>query len=308
MSLHIDSTPEPGDARISKHTKPLGLRDEPTVRKGRIKRSTRVLRRLKAAGLLCGSIEKAKGKAAAGFRERFAAELRDGEEAPDLASALELAGRSVHRAIEELTAADDVYCAQGVRRKQLKGACVEVARWDVYPELVDVRRAIDTAFGRQEGQHLHEMKGKTQRSPEPLLTQVRGLVTTLKHPKLVLPRPIRSSSRADPEGWLRQLEPGYLKLKSMLDELEVAERREHKLREERDYELESFDIVYGEALAFVRSVFQLGGLSDRETWHLLPNVQRRRLRGKARQAREARAEGSWADSAELDATDSADDV
>ncbi len=283
---------------MPKITKPLGLRGEPTVRKGKIKRSTRVLRRIRTGGQLCGSIESAKSRAAAGFRERYGAELRDGEEMPDLVPALEIVGRSVRRAIDELTAAEDVYCGQGMRRKTLKSACDEVARWEVYPELVDVRGAIDKVFGRQKGQHLHDMKGKTRRGPEPLLAQLERLVRTLKDPGLVLPKPIRTTSKADPEGWLRQLEPGYLKLKGMLDELEVAERREHRLREERDYELESFDIAYGEALAFVRSVFQLGGLSDRETRNLLPNVQRRHLRDKARHAREARAEGTWADPAD----------
>ncbi len=280
---------------MSKRTKPLGIRDQPTIRKGRLKKSTRVVRRKKAAGLLCGSIEKAKSQAAAGFRERFADELRDGEAAPDLTLALELAGRSVARAIEELEAADAVYCGQCVRRKYLHEACVEVARWEVYPELVDVRRAIDTAFGRNQSRYLHDMTGKTRRKPERLMPQLQKLVETLEDPELVLPKPIRPTSRVDPEGWLRQLEPGYLKLKSMLGKLELEQGREHRRREERDFELESFDIVYKDALAFVRSVFRLGGLSDRETWHLLPNIQRRRLRGKARQERQARAEGSRKD-------------
>ncbi len=286
---------------MSKRTKPLGLRDQPTVRKGRIKKSARVLRRIKAAGQLRGSIKSAKARAAAGFRQRFSAELLEGEEVPDLTLALELAGRSVARAIELLVEADNDYCGQSMRRKHLNQACTEVARWEVYPELVDVRRAIDIAFGREEGRRLHGMKGKTRRKPERLFPQLQGLVRELGSPLLELPKPKRPSSRVDIEGWLRQLEPGYLKLEAMREQLKAEERREHKLREGRDYELECFDIIYGEALAFVRSVFRLGGLSDRETWHLLPDVQRRQLRGKARQEREARAEG------QRDSTRSADD-
>ncbi|MCP3985034.1 MAG: hypothetical protein GY723_11635, partial [bacterium] len=111
--------------------------------------------------------------------------------------------------------------------------------------------------------------------------------------------------KVDPEGWLEQLEPGYLKLTAMLEELKHQERMEQGLRQARDYELESFDVVYSEALDFVRSVFCLGGLDDREIWHLLPNVQRRRLRQKARQERTARADGlrEPADSSESGAPD-----
>lgn len=276
---------------MPKSQKPLGLRDQPTVRKGRIQHSKRVLRRIKAARQMRGSIEQAKARAAAGFRARFEEELQAGEEVPDQTLALELAGRSVMRAIDELIRADNAYCGQCVQRKQLGEACVEVARWEIYQELVDVRRSIDAAFGREKARHLHGMSGKTRRKPGRLYPQLKGLVQALENPRLALPAPVRASARVDPEGWLKQLKPGYLRLTEMLEQQEQEERREHQLREIRDFELESFDAVYGEALAFVRSVFRLAGLSERETWHLLPNVQRRQLRSKARQEREARAEG-----------------
>ncbi len=77
----------------------------------------------------------------------------------------------------------------------------------------------------------------------------------------------------------------------MLGKLDDFERLEEALRKDRDYELEAFDVVYGEALAFVRAAFQLGGLGKKVIWGLLPTVQRRRLKGKARRERHARAEG-----------------
>ncbi len=261
------------------------------VRKGRIRYSKRVLRRIKAAGELRGAIEFYKAEAAAGFRRRFAPDLRDGEVVPDQALALELAGRSVTWAIEQLTEADNDYCGQGVRRKQLNNACIGAAREEVYPELVDVRRSIDARFGRGEGRQVHEMEGRTRRKPARLYPQLERLVRNLKNPRHELPAPRRPGVKVDRRGWLRQLEPGYLKLTAMLEQLEQEEKRENQLRDERDYELDSFDAVYSEALAFVRSVFSLAGISEREIWHLLPNVQRRRLRGKAKQERGARAEG-----------------
>ena len=268
-------------------TKPL---DEPTVRKGPIESSKRVLRRIKSALKLCGVIEAQKARAAAGFSLRFADDLQGGEAVPDQTLALELAGRSVTRAAEELEQADKTYCGHGRRRAELNQECIDVARWQVYPELVDVRRSIDAAFGRDNGRHLHGIEGKTLRKPERLHPQLDGLVNALEDRERALPKPLRPD-KVDLEGWREQLEPGYRKLTAMLEQLEHEERLEQGLRQARDYELESFDVVYSEALAFVRSVLCLGGIGDNVIWHLLPNIQRRRLRGKARQEREARVEG-----------------
>ncbi len=198
---------------------PANVRRPPTVRKCRVERSKRVDDRIKAAGRLQGSIVKFKARAAAGFSLRFADELRDGETVPDQTLALELAGRTVMRAIEELTEADDVYCGQGTDRKKLNGACLDVARWEIYPELVDVRRAIDTTFGREEGQRLHGMQGKTGRKPGRLYPQLQHLVRTLEDPRLELPAPRRPEAVIDVEGWRSRLKPGYLKLTSMLEPL-----------------------------------------------------------------------------------------
>ncbi len=69
---------------------------------------------------------------------------------------------------------------------------------------------------------------------------------------------------------LDQLKPGHLKPKAMLEQLEQEEKREKHLRDDRDWQFESFDVVHAEALAFVRSVFCLAGISEREIWQLLP--------------------------------------
>ncbi len=273
--------------------KPINLRKAPTVRKDRIKHSKRVLDRLKATTSLLGRLETARERAAAGFSQKLAAELRNGEVMPDQALALDLVGRSVKTAVDFLKQADNKYCSQAVRRRRLADACQHVASKEIYPEMVDVRRSIETRFGLEAGRHVHHIDGHTRRKPQRLHPQLETLVRVLRSPS-ALPPPVKPGPAGECEGWLAQLEDGYTKLTSMLDDLTAYELREQTLRNDRDFELESFDLVYGEALDFVRSVFQLGGLHEKVTWHLLPTRQQRKLRRKARQESTARAEGSRA--------------
>ena len=236
------------------------------------------------------AIRSHKAAVAAGFKAKLRSELRAGETAPDLTLALELTGRSVETAIDELVRADQRYTAQGVERRGLNKACIHVARDETYPELVDVRRAIEARFGREEGRHLHRMEGHTRRKPKRQHPQLEGLVIALRERKK-LPKAIRPGPPGERQGWLRQLEPGFKKLTRMLDQLDDAERLEEALREDRDYELEAFDATYSEALDFVRAAFRVAGRGTKVIWALLPTVQRRRLKGKARRESEARAEG-----------------
>ncbi len=90
---------------------------------------------------------------------------------------------------------------------------------------------------------------------------------------------------------MSQVEPGYEKLTRMLDALDQREIEEAYQCQVKDIAIEDFDTVYGEALAFVRSVFRLGGYGDKVTWQLLSNVDRRRLKRQAREERYARADG-----------------
>ncbi len=276
---------------MAKSKTPIDIRNRPTLRKGVARTSDRVRRRIKAAGMLRGAIESRKPQVADGFRRRFAAELRDGEEVPDQTLALELASRSVMRALGKLDQADKVYSGECIRRQALNVACFSVAKEEVYPELVDVRRSIDGKFGRRNARFYHRIEGRTRRKPLALYPQLDRLVGLLRNPEQAMPKPRRPGAKVDRQGWLDQLEPGYLKLKAMLAQLEEEEKREKHLRDDRDWELECFDVVYNEALEFVRSVFCLAGIDERVIWHLLPSIQRRRLRGKARRERGARAEG-----------------
>ena len=209
---------------------------------------------------------------------------------PDQTLALELAVRSVETAIDLLVRADHAYTAQATKRWLLNEECVAVARNEVYPELVDVRRALDTRFGRDFGGKIHRIEGHTCRKPKRLFPQLARVVMALKY-RRKFPDPVRPGPPGEREHWLQQLKPGHKKLKAMLKELQQREIWEVALRQDRDFELESFDLTYGESLAFVRSVFQLSGQGQKIIWGLLPTVRRRRLKRKARQEGEARAEG-----------------
>jgi hypothetical protein len=269
--------------------KKLNPRKAPTVAKGRARLSKRVTDRTKAVDSLLSAITGFKQEAETGYRARLGAELRDGETLPDQGLALELAGRTVRTAIDKLKQADRVYCQHVATRQVLSNACQRVARDEVYPELVAVRREIEMRFGREAGRGLHGLEGSTRRKPLRIQPQVERLVRRLS--EWEMPEPLRPAPPGEREDWLRRLEPGSKKLTRLLKELQSSELREALLRDDRDFEMDSFDVDYAAALDYVRSVFRLAGLDTSWIWSLLPTVQRRRLKAKARQEAEARAEG-----------------
>ena len=165
----------------------LNPRWEPTVRKTPTKHSKRVIDRKKAAWRLLGAIQSRKAGAADGFSRRFKDELREGETVPDQTLALDLAGRSVKAAIDELLAADRKYCGEGTRRQFLNQACHAVARNEVYPQVRDLRCDIDSMFGREDARSVHHMEGKTRRKPKILHEQLELLVDMLKTKRLLPP-------------------------------------------------------------------------------------------------------------------------
>lgn len=147
--------------------KPIHVRKAPTVRLGRISHSDRVLFRSKAVASLRSSVDTLKERVADGFRARLEDGLRDGEAVPDPTLALELAVRRAETALEALQKADHVYCGQSIDRRTLSEACDHVAREEVQPELVEVRRAIDARYGREAAHRIHRMEGNTRRKPRP---------------------------------------------------------------------------------------------------------------------------------------------
>ena len=270
--------------------KEIKVREEPTLRKGDAKLSKRVEHRMKATHELLKVIGELRAEVAKGFRLNFEAELRDGEVMPDQGLSLVLAGRWVKTAFDALEDADQRYCKQGSKRRILDQGIVHLARHRIYPELRDVRREIEWRYGKKEGSHFHRMRGRTRRKPQRQLPQLQHLVTALEGepPKV---EPIRPLAPGEHRKWLAQLKPLHTLLQDKLDELQEMASAEVRLRNDRDYELESFDVVYARALALAESLLQVSGLSERAIRALLPTILRRRRSAKARRERDAREDG-----------------
>ncbi len=270
----------------------INVRHAPGVRKGYAKYSERVERRIAIGETFCASVEAFKDGAADTLGERFAAELRAGEAMPDQALALELVARSVKSALAVLTAAESKYIRLGISRTGERRECERVAREELSPRIVQLRRTIDALYGKEEGAWIHGIKGKTRRKPGRVLPQARELLDTLeaerRQPLATARRPIAGSER---QSWLCQVKPAHDRLAALIKETERLERTEEYARGVRDLALERFDAVYAEALAFALAVYRLAGSSERAIRKLRPAVERRRLVREAGRERDARAEG-----------------
>ncbi len=265
------------------------LLKKPTVAKGLVKYSKRVHERLNALASLLSAIEHFKKQIMEGYRARVEGELRDDETIPDQVVGLELVGRMAKTAGDNLTESEDVYRNQVIDRRSIDRASKDVARKTLYPELVQVRKEIETRFGRDAGRRFHGIEGATRRKPNRIEPQATTLVRRLK--KWDLPEALHPGPDDERARWLERLEPGVKKLTDLLEELRSSELLEMMRRRERDFEIESFDIDFADALGYVRSTGRLAGFDDKWIWNLLSEGERRRLKGKARQEGEARAEG-----------------
>lgn len=196
--------------------------------------------------------------------------------------------RRVETALDDLKQADRLYWSQTLKRQRISKACNEAAK-EVQPVLVEVRRAIELRFGRLMGRKVHGLKGNTLRKPTRLFPQLGSVVQRLRDQE-TLPEPKRPGPSDEREQWLAMLEPGLAKLYRLLEQRRQAELHEAVLREERDTELEYFDFVYGDAVAFMRAVYWVVGYGDRLVDVRPRNDRRRRIR-KARLESEARVEG-----------------
>ncbi len=248
-------------------------------------------RRASDTEALRSSIDVYKAKVEKGLCERLAPELAEGEEMPNFALALELVARSAQSALERLRAAERAYMDAGRSCVIVRREGEQLARREVYPRVVAVRRSIEGQFGRQEGRHVHGMAGKTRRKPRRLHGQLRYLVWALEDGEGELPAPLFEGVASKRREWLRAVKPGYQQLTALLDELVACEVAEQGALIERDQAMESFDAAYGEARRLLAANFAFAGLADKLTRLLRSYIHRRQLAREARRKRDARAEG-----------------
>ncbi len=273
-----DTMPKPG-RRPGRQKKPKSR-----------KLSAMVLHRTKDTMDLVASTRVHQHRLAAAIAKRYAPLLEEGETLPDHVLTLELAGREVKAALKCLIEVDDRVDYASVKRDLLRLERNAMAAKVLQPRAVSVRGAIDQAFGREQGRHLHGMKGSTRRRAPLLLKQIRPLVLRLEDSGRELPRPKNPHAYVDRERWTRQLVPRYHKLVKL--DGEVTRLRDHEVPAlilDKKAALEAFDAAYADALRVVTAYFRMAGFDLKLIKNLKPYYQRRRLSRLAKKRRQDRA-------------------
>ncbi len=267
-------------------------------RRKRTELSEMVTRRARDAAALVASIRVHKADVAAALGQRFAPTLQDGESVPDYELALELAGRSVQLAFDRLDELDDRHYVAKANSAHLAGAVDRLAKQELYPQAVDVRRQIDAAFGREVGSELHSFTGRTPRVAERLRQHVGRAVSRLGNPNRELPARQKTGGPVDrgghPEGgqmeqWQRRLEEPLGLLVAAGEELSRQRVELSAVSGERQQAMQHFDAVYAESLRFVEAAYAMAGIRGQMLKSLRPGYWRRHVARWARAKRQARA-------------------
>ncbi|MEM7586338.1 MAG: hypothetical protein AAF560_23300 [Acidobacteriota bacterium] len=250
-----------------------------------------IRQRTKDTRALLASIEVFGKRAARGLDYRLAPELADGEALPDWRLSLDLVGRSVRTSIERLRAAERTYSAWQAKCAKQRREAEKLARHEVYPRVVGVRRLIDSQLGREAAFTVHGMQGKTLRKARRLHLQLSGMVATLESGNGDADSPLLACAPSDCEAWLQEIRPSYDRLTQALERLTVLELSELSAGDDKRLAMKAFDADYGEALRLVQAAFAFAGLPAGAIEKLRAYHQRRTLKYRARKAREARAQG-----------------
>ncbi len=268
-----------------------GHRKTRAKRRKRTELSEMVTRRARDTAALVASIRVHKGDVGATLGRRFAPALRSGETVPDYELSLELAGRSVQLAFDRLDELDDRHFVAKGASAQLAREVDRVAKQELYPQAVDVRRQIDAAFGREAGGELHGFTGRTPRSAERLRRHVERAVSRLgnRNRRLSVHRAMLGEP-VDRERWQRRLEEPLRGLVAAADELGQQQAVLNAVSDERQQAMQRFDAVYSESLRFVEATFAMAGIHGQRLKSLRPTYWRRRVARWARDKRQARSD------------------
>ncbi len=249
------------------------------------------LQRVQDTRALRGSVNALEATVGDRLDSRLAPELAEGEALPDFGLSIELLVRSVESALERLRAAEYRCFARESDFAIALRNSEKLARHEVYPQVVLVRRLIDAQVGRKNGRAIHGLSGRTLRKARRLHGQLEVLVSALEAERHGLPEPVFEGMEAERETWLRKIQPGYLQLSEQLAELADLEALELLARDDRSEEIRRFDATYGEARRWVEASFAFAGVGGRLSRMLRSYSHRRLLARDARRKREARAEG-----------------
>ena len=251
--------------------------------------SEMVTRRARDAAALVASVRVHKQEVAAALGRRLAPALRQDEAMPDHELTLQLAGRSVQIAFDRLDELDDRHyfakasCAHQAREVD------RLAKRQLYPQAVDVRRQIDAAFGRQAGSRLHGFTGKTPRTAARLRRQAERAVSRLGNPGHELPGRQAAGATVERETWKRRLERPLRELAAAGDRLGRLRAELDAVSGRRRQAMEHFDAVYAESLRLVEASFVMAGIRGQRLKSLRSGPSRRGLARWAKKKRQARA-------------------
>ncbi len=249
------------------------------------------IERSRDTAALRSSVDVYKARVAAGLGERLAPELAEGETMPDFGLSLELVARSVESALERLEVAETRYLDQCQLFVMNRRESEKLARRQLHPRVVAVRRLIESQCGRKVGREVHGMTGRTLRKPGRLHSQMQHLVWALEAGRGELPPPLLESVASKREQWLREIQPGYQRLTGLIEEQARLRARENLAQVEKDAAIEEFDAAYGEGRRLLAANFSFAGLADKLTRWLRSQVHQRLLAREARRKREERADG-----------------
>ena len=250
-----------------------------------------IIQRSDDTDALLSSINVFQARVSEGLVKRLAPELIEGERLPDFRLSLDLVGRSTRSALEHLRTAEKHYLEVRIECTAMRRKSERVARHDVYPRVVSVRRMIESQFGREAGREVHGMVGKTLRKPRRLYGQLMLLIWALEDGKGELTKPLHDGKEIDHRAWLREVRPGYDQLTELLDQLTHLEYLEKYALDAKHQAMKAFDVAYGESLRLVQATYAFAGYGTSLNKRLRSYLKRRMLSRRAREQRQARAEG-----------------
>ncbi len=251
--------------------------------------SVMVLHRTKDTMELVASVEANKASVAAAMAKKDEPLLLAGEDLPDWELMLTLTGRGVEAALGRLIEHDDTVDDAEIAHELLQLERKRLVREELYPRTVAVRSAIDLAFGREEGYHLHGMKGRIPRNMQPLERNLKLALNRLTNTKRTLPPKKNPYSVVDREGWVEQLRKPAHKLARLNRKLDEGEAVLGSLHIFKQMAMDAFDVVYGNALRTLGAAYRAAGFNAKMVRGLRAYYERRRLSLRARQRRTSRA-------------------
>ncbi len=251
--------------------------------------SEMVLHRVQDAEALLASIGSYKELLSETLSRRHRPRLLPGETLPDYLLLLELTGRDVQAALDLLVEYDGRLSERKAERFGLQLDRDQLLQGQAYRHLSSVRSQIDGVFGREAGARVHGLKGRTPRTAARLEAEIDRLVRLLENPKARFPEPRVRGFEQERKLWLRLLSDPGEEIERLRKKLRLVKAEIQGLGVRRRQAMAEFDLVYAEAVRYLKAVMVMAREDVSMIKLLRPRYQRRRNAKRAREKREARA-------------------